>query len=225
MSDATNTAVPAIAPETLEPGVILVAGEKFMKDGAGRLVPIDVVKPIDKLQDQAVRKMMGYAEALSAQVGRFKAHCFTDFAALQDLIAEQYKAKPLGGAKGNVTITTVDGTMKVQIQVQDQIAFGPELQSAKALVDECIADWAQGTRSEIRALVEHAFQVDKEGRINRGALFQLRRVSISDERWKQAMEAIGDSIRVIGSSTYMRFYKRERADGRWEPVTIDMAAA
>ncbi|WP_020179675.1 DUF3164 family protein [Methylopila sp. M107] len=223
MTEQTTSAAPADT-ETLEPGVIVVQGEKFMRDAGGRLVPLDQVKPMDKLIDQTVRKMMGHADTLSAQVGRFKAHSFNDVAALQALVGEQYGAK-LGGAKGNVTLTSIDGTLKVQVQIQDQIAFGPELQAAKALVDECIADWATGTRSEIRALVEHAFQVDKEGQINRGALYQLRRVAIEDPRWVRAMEAIADSVRVIGSSPYMRFYRRENHRAGWEPVTIDMAAA
>lgn len=223
MSAETMTAAPAARP-AFDDGVLEFNGERFMRDAAGRLVPVDVVKPIDKLSDQAVRMMMSYAEALSAQVGRFKAHCFNDVAELQATISEQYDAK-LGGQKGNLTISTIDGCMKVQVQIQDQITFGPELQAAKALVDECIGEWSDGSRPEMRALVEHAFQVDKEGRINRGALFQLRRLSISDKRWQNAMQAIGDSVQVIGSSTYMRFYRRENARAPWEAVTIDLAAA
>ena len=39
------------------------------------------------------------------------------------------------------------------------------------------------------------------------------------------MEAIRDSIRVIGSRTYVRFYDRPAADAAWRAVTIDLAAA
>lgn len=219
----TEAATPSPAA-ALEPGVVLVGDKLFMQDGAGRLIPLDLVKPADKLIDQTVRSMMGYAEKLSAEVGRFKSHSFNDVAALQALIAEKYGAS-LGGAKGNVTLMTVDCRLKVQIQIQDQIAFGPELQAAKSLVDECVADWATDVRPEIRALVEHAFQVDKEGRINRGALFQLRRIAIEDPRWKRAMEAIGDSVRTIGTTPYIRFYRREHAQAPWAHVPIDMAAA
>lgn len=220
MSAETTTA--AVSEDL--PGVITLGTERYMRDAKGHLVPVDLVKPIDRLQDQTVRDMMGHASALSAQIARFKGHCFDDVGALEALLAEKYQAK-LGGAKGNITITTVDGCQKVTVQVQDQITFGPELQAAKALVDECIAAWSDGSSPEIRALVEHAFQVDKEGRINRGALFTLRRIAIEDERWIRAMEAIGDSIRIIGSKTYMRFHRRDNAQAPWEPVTIDLAAA
>ena len=124
-----------------------------------------------------------------------------------------------------MTFTSYDGTMKVQIAVADTLVFGPELQIAKGLIDECIAEWAEGSRAEIRALVEHAFRTDKEGQVSREAVFSLRKIDIEDERWKSAIQAINDSIRVQGSKTYLRFYRRARPTDRWENVTIDLASA
>lgn len=204
--------------------VIEVAGARYMRDAAGRLVPIEAVRPEHALEDQMVRKIIGFAEDLSDQIARFRGHTFDDVATFHELLAEKYSARR-GGAKGNVTFTSYDGTLRVVVQVQDQIAFGPELQVAKSLVDECITQWSAGTRPEIRALVEHAFQVDKEGRINRAALFQLRRLSIEDEQWARAMRAIADAIRVVGSKEYLRFYRRSSPRGAWEPITIDLAQA
>ena len=69
------------------------------------------------------------------------------------------------------------------------------------------------------------FSVDKEGQINRAELFMLLRVEIADPRWVRAMDAIRDSIRVIGSRTYVRFYERDVADAPWRSVPLDIAAA
>lgn len=206
------------------PGTKVIDGKTYFVDGKGALVPEGVVKPADKLMDQTVRKIFGYAVPLSDQIARFKGHTVDDITALVDLLAEQYGAK-LGGTKGNITLLSYDGTLKVQVQIQDQISFGPELQAAKVLVDECIESWAEGANDELRALVNHAFQVDKEGKINRAALFQLRRISIEDERWKRAMAAISDAMRVVGSKQYIRFYRRANPADAWAPVTIDLAAA
>lgn len=173
---------------------------------------------------QTVRKIVGYALDLSAQIARFRGHTFDDVAGFVALLAEKYGGRR-GGAKGNTALTSYDGTMKVTVQVQDQLSFGPELQVAKELVDRCISAWAAGADDNIRALVEHAFQVDKEGRINRAALFQLRRLDIDDEDWRAAMAALGDAIRTIGSKEYVRFYRRQSARGRWEPISIDLASA
>ncbi|MGD9539060.1 MAG: DUF3164 family protein [Alphaproteobacteria bacterium] len=204
--------------------VIEINSERYLRDARGALVPERLVKPADRLADQTVRKIIGFAVELSAVVSRFRAHTFDDIGALQSLLSEQYGAA-IGGRKGNVTLTSIDGTLKVQVQIQDHISFGPELQSAKALVDACITGWADGVRPEIRALVEHAFQVDREGRIDRGALYQLRRLDIDDNRWRAAMVALTDSMRVIGTSTYVRFYRRDTPQAPWRPITIDLASA
>lgn len=199
-------------------------GKPYMRDARGALVPVEAVKPLDKLMDQLVRKIDGYAKPLSDQIARFKQHSFDDVDAFVALVAEQYDRK-LGGKKGNTTFTSFDGTVKVQVAIADHIDFGPELQVAKELVDECLREWASDANVNLRTIVERAFQVDKEGKINRAELLSLRRLNIDDERWKQAMQAIADSERIVGSKRYLRVYRRASADGEWVPVTLDIAAA
>lgn len=212
-------------PETaLAPGVVDVGGKPYMTDAKGNLVPLSMVKPMDKLADETVRKMLEHARELSAQIGRFKGHCFDDVGSLQALIAQEY-GTTLGGPKGNISLTSFDGRQKVTVQVADQIEFGPELQAAKRLVDVCLGEWSEGSSDELRAIVNRAFNVDNAGQINRAELFMLLRVAIEDVRWQNAMQAIRDSIRVIGSKTYIRFHERDGADSNWRAVTIDLAAA
>jgi hypothetical protein len=105
------------------------------------------------------------------------------------------------------------------------LEFGPELQAAKAIIDECLIEWASGGDANIQAIVSRAFSVDKQGQINRTELFMLLRVQITDPRWLRAMEAIRDSIRVVGSRTYMRVYERSAPDAPWRAIALDMAAA
>jgi hypothetical protein len=227
MTDVQTTSQSAIddviqANAGITNGITEVAGEQYMRDAVGRMVPVAVVKAEHALEDQTVRKIISYAQGLSAEIGRFRGHTFDDVTTLVDLLAEKYGAKR-GGKKGNITLTSYDGCMKVTVQVAEQLTFGPELQIAKGLVDECITAWAVDARPEIRALVEHAFQVDKEGRINRSALFQLRRLDIADKQWLAAMQALSDAIRVIGSKEYVRFYRRTNSKALWQPIVIDLA--
>lgn len=196
----------------------------YMRDAKCRLVPIGMVKPEDQLEDQMVHKIIGYAEELNAQIARFRGHTFDDIGSFLALLAEKYKAGR-GGQKGNMTFTSYDGCLKVNVQVSETIEFGPQLQIAKDLVDQCITEWSEGSRDELRTLVMDAFQVNKEGKVNREALFKLRTYEIKDERWQRAMEAITASIRVAGSRTYVRFYKREHAQAGWQAITIDLASA
>ncbi len=210
--------------QTTHPAAIDVGGTQYLRDAKGSLVPVATVKAVDLLMDEAVRKITGFARDLSGQIARFKGHTFEDVGAFQALIAQEYGAS-VGGRKGNITLTTFDGCQKVQVQVSDLIEFGPELQAAKTLIDQCLNEWTADSQVELRALVNRVFQVDKEGQINRAELFMLMRVEIADERWVSAMDAIRDSIRVIGSKTYVRFYDRPAPDAAWRAITIDLAAA
>lgn len=115
--------------------------------------------------------------------------------------------------------------MKVQVQVSDLIAFGPELQIAKSLIDECLTEWSADSRPEIQSIVMRAFNTDKEGQVNRSDVFMLLKLEILDPRWQSAMEAIRNAIRVTGSKEYVRFYRRATLEAEWQAITIDLAKA
>ncbi len=217
---ATETAVSS-APDD---GVEIINGQKYMRDAKNNLMPLENVKPQHKLEDETVRKVIGFAEELSGQIARFRNHTFADLLALTALLAQQYDATK-GGKKGNTTFQTIDGCMKVQVQVADFIDFGPEIQTAKVLIDECLIEWSSDSRSEIRTIVTRAFNTDKEGQINKSEILMLLRLDIEDDRWQRAMAALKDSMRVTGSKSYLRFYRRDHPDADWETITIDLAKA
>lgn len=207
-----------------EAGVTMVNGRAYMTDAKGDLVALSNVKAEDKLEDETVRKIISFAVDLSAQITRFRDHTMGDLSALDALLAQEYGAK-IGGKKGNKTYQTFDGLMRVQVQVADQISFGPQLQVAKALIDECLNEWSADSRPEIQSIVTRAFNTDKEGQINKSELFMLLRLEIADERWNRAMDAIRASIRVTGSKEYVRFYHRRSIEDGWDAITIDLAKA
>lgn len=220
-SDLSNsTALSAAGPA----GVIDVSGRKYMADGKGNLVPLEMVKPAEILRDETVRKVMAYAKEISAQIGRFRKHSFDDFDGYDAILEQEYGAKS-GGVKGNRTYTTFDGLMMIKVQINDFETAGPELQVAKSLIDECLREWTDEGRPEIRAIITRAFDVDKEGKVNLREIKKLTKLDIDDERWGNAMRAIDDAITVQYSKQYMRFYERASVKDEWTPVTVDMAKA
>ena len=213
-----------ILEERAEEGVTIVNGKPYMPDAKGSLVPVEMIKAQHKLEDETVRKVIGFARDLSAQIGRFRGHTMTDLGEFDALLEQEYGGKR-GGQKGNRTYQTFDGLLKVQVQVADLIDFGPELQIAKGLIDECLNEWAADAMPEIRTVVTRAFNTDKAGQINRADIFMLLRMDSSDPRWRRAQDAIRDAMRVVGSREYVRFYERDRPDGQWRAITIDLAKA
>ena len=207
-----------------EDGTTIINGKSYLPDAKGAFVPVELVKPQHKLEDETVRKIIGFARSLSAQIARFRGHTMTDLGEFDALLEQEYGGRR-GGAKGNRTYQTFDGLLKVQVQVSDTIDFGPELQIAKGLIDECLNEWSDDARPEIRAVVTRAFNTDKEGQINRAEIFTLLRLDIEDECWRRAQDAIRDAMRVVGSREYVRFYEREHFKGEWRLITIDLAKA
>lgn len=194
----------------------------YMQDAQGRLVPLKMIKDVDKTRDALVREIAGKALALREAMKGFRDDAMGDMAAFVQLSAEQYGAK-VGGNKGNLTLTSYDGQFKIQRAVAETLIFDERLQAAKELIDECITEWTEGSRDELKALINDAFQVDKEGRINTGRVLSLRRLAIDDDRWRRAMQAVSDSLQVAGSKSYIRIYTR-REDGKYEPISLDLAA-
>lgn len=225
MSDTIDKAA-APAETKLRPAGAIEApnGKVLWPDSSGGYLPEEMVKAEDKIEDEMVRKVLTFAKDLSGQIARFKEHTFADIGDLQALLAQHYGAKK-GGKKGNATFMSFDGLMKVQVQVADLIEFGPQLQTAKTLIDECLNEWSADARPELQAIVQRAFNTDKEGQVNRAELYRLRRWDIADPRWQRAMQAITDASRAVGSKEYVRFYERDSHDGGWRSVTIDLASA
>ena len=197
---------------------------EYMVNSEGHQVPLHLVKDTEKLEDNVVNGMFAAASALNKQISDFRDRTLEDVKAFRSLLGEKYNVK-IGGAKGNLTLQSFDGLKKVQIQIGDFITFGPTLQVAKELVDECLKDWSSNARDEIRVIVNQAFDVGKEGKINTQAILQLRRLDIKDPKWNRAMEAITDSIRVNRSKEYVRFYERKDINSDWKAISLDIARA
>lgn len=195
----------------------------YRLNAQGHLVPESAIRPIDIERDRLVTEMVALAKQQRDLLAQFKARVFGDANAFVSLSADTYGVK-LGGAKGNVTLHSFDGSMKVVIQRAENISFDERLQAAKQLIDECILEWAKGSDPKIQVLVQQAFETDKEGKINTGRVLALRRLDIQDEKWKRAMEAIGESVQVVGTKTYMRFYERPAGSDTHAAISLDFAS-
>jgi hypothetical protein len=193
----------------------------YLTNGLGHLVPADLVSEIDKARNELVLDIVSKAVDLRNLLGDFKADAFGDIQAFAELSAEKYGIK-LGGIKGNISLSSFDGRYQVKLSQADVKIFDERLHAAKELVDLCIHRWTEGSRVEIKALVEHAFQTDKEGKISLGRIYTLMNLDIQDEQWQQAMQALKDSMQVVSTTAYLRIYERDDK-GKFEQLALDLA--
>lgn len=196
--------------------------EGYMLNAKGHLVPTDAVKKVDLERDKLVKEIIKNAMALQKQLAAFKSAAMGSVETFVERSAEQYGAK-LGGTMGNVSLLSFDGKYKVQLAVSERLVFSEQIQAAKALIDECLHEWTKDSSTQIKAIIDNAFDTDKEGKINVGRILGLMKLSIDDPKWKKAMEAIKDSIQVAGTTAYLRLYERPDPKSKYQQISLDIA--
>ena len=195
----------------------------YRKDHQVRLVPESLIKPIDKTRDELVTEIVSLALPKRDELAQFKAKTIGDIQAFVALSAEQYGVK-LGGKKGNVQLLSFDGRYKVKLNQQEHITFSEQIEAAKELIDNCLNRWTEGSRPEIKALVERAFRTNHKGQLRTAEVLGLKNLQIDDEEWVRAMQALMDSITVAGSTAYINIYERVGDTDQWKHISLDLAA-
>lgn len=195
--------------------------EAMRQNAQGHLVPESLIKPIDLLRDEVVLKQVAKAKELQLQMQATKVQMQQEIADYLDLSASEYGVS-YGGAKGNVTLTSFDGKFKVERAIGEHRIFDERIQAAKAQIDACIERWSEGSSDEIRALVDHAFRVNKQGRIDVNQVLSLRQLKIDDKEWQAAMDAIADAITTVAKTEYIRLYQRQYS-GKYVAISLDWA--
>ena len=206
MSDTNKTPVPA----------------GYVRNARGDFVPESRVREQDKLRDQVARDLSTAAIALNAAMKRFKEKALGDIADLVSIASERYGVQ-LGGKKGNVSVITFDGEFKVVRSFADRITFTEEMLAAKALVLECVQSWTDGANDHLVSVVQHYLSPGRNGQIRTADVLEMLRWEINDENWKQAMQAVKDSILICGTAVYVRVYQRDSND-QYQQITLDLAA-
>lgn len=194
----------------------------YLRNSAGHLVPESLVKAEHLLEDELVRRLHAAARAQSLALAELRAKAFAEIDEFLGLLDEKYGAKR-PETRGNLTLNSYDGSIRVQVAVGDYIAFGPELQVAKGLIDECLTQWSEGAQPHLRTIVLQAFDVGKEGKVRTDRVLRLRQLDIVDTAWTSAMEAINAAIRVSETKRYLRFYSRPAPGREHVQVALDIA--
>ncbi|MBF0096269.1 MAG: DUF3164 family protein [Magnetococcales bacterium] len=194
----------------------------YWADPQGRLIPDNLVKPVDKLRDQTVRMLIAAAKGLHDAISEFKKMAFGDVAEFVRIAAAEHGVQ-MGGLKGNITLNSYDGKYRVQRAFSAVLVYNEQAQIAKNIIDECLREWSSNSPAEIQALVADAFRVDAKGEMSVNKIYELRKIEIEDSRWQKAMKILIDSVQVDHTRSYLRLYERTN-EGEYVPITLDLAS-
>ncbi|MGK2236793.1 MAG: hypothetical protein ACI85L_001956 [Pseudomonadota bacterium] len=195
----------------------------YLKDGKGNLVAIANIKQTDLIKDEFVKKAIDKAIEMQKALAEFKQSLMAEADDFIELLAQEHGVN-LGGKKGNVMLRTFDSHLKVTLQTQERIELGPELTLAKQLIDQCLDEWTEGGNQNIKAIVSKTFNTDKQGSLNPQRILALRKLEITDDsgKWAKAMNIIAESVGVVDSTRFIRFYKQDD-NGIEQAISLDIA--
>lgn len=72
------------------------------------------------------------------------------------------------------------------------------------------------------ALINDAFQVDKEGKVSTYRVMGLKRHDFDHPKWLKAMQAIQDATQTASTKEYLRVYERNE-DGKYQQIPLDFS--
>ena len=198
----------------------------FWIDKRGEKMHKSMITPDKQLKDELVEKLVLRAKEVQAVLADFKKEAAEEIDAYFELLLQKYgmDAKK-GSKKGNFTLENFSGTAEIKVAVNDTISFDEKLNIAKAKIDECLHELTKNASAEIKTLITKAFEVDKKGNVNAKKILALKSYDISHPLWIEAMAIIDESIEIVSSKSYIRFYEREDITKPYVQISLDFAKA
>ena len=127
--------------------------------------------------------------------------------------------------KGNFTFFNFDGSIKIEVQVNEMITFDTILiEKAKQKLMELVGESISEDKEFIKELVMSAFQTSR-GQLDTKRVMGLKKHAkrIKDERYHDAMALIDESVRRPSSKTYFRVWLRA-AQGDYESIDLNFSS-
>lgn len=187
-------------------------------DAEGLLVPLKHISEKDQKRDALVEKVVNKAIDLQETISREKQEMRELIYAHLDEVAGSFGEE----WQGNAVLTSFSGDKQVQVRQHKLQEFDETLNVAKSKIDKCIVEWSAGSKTELIALVNQAFKVDKKGNLDVRALLKLPNLEIDHPIWREAMEIIQRAVQVRDTKEYFNFRVRDE-NGQLKPLTLQFS--
>lgn len=194
--------------------------EKVWKDEAGNSLPVNRIKPSEKLFEKITGKLATSAIKVSEQLAKFKEQLMSDVEEAFEAFLKETKGDR-EKLKGNVTFYNFDRTIKIERRIQEPIQFDDlTIMAAKAKLEEFLADGFTAKDEAVKEMILNAFNTSR-GKLDVKKILALKRYSdrISDARYSEAMTLIDQAIRRPQSATYFHVWIRNE-QGSYDAIPL-----
>ncbi len=204
--------------------VEMIKGIEHWRDRKGDWKAIQNIKDEDKLEDSSVADMVKKAKEKSKEIKDFQIDSLNEVYAFYEVVAEKYGVKKVDFSSAkSLTMISFDGKQKVQVSIQDKIELkDTKMNIAKIKINEALDEISNGENSTLLSIVRGAFDMDNKGNMSVKKLLALRNVETENAKWLEGMNIIHESIMIVGSKSYVRFYEKRESDNKWEQISFRM---
>jgi len=208
-----------------------MAKKKYYRDVEGNMIAGNLLDPhLRKKTDacEAILKDFLKAEQLLIAV-RDKAE-----AQIRKVVESSEKStgvKRIGGPKGNIQFSSLDGTIRVAIDAQARTEYDDRMAAAKQLFFEAVEEMEAKVSDldiqeikDLATIVRSTFTPNKHGNLSKAKVQMLRDLkNVKNDKWQRALKIINDCEVRIGSRRYIRVSHREAPDKQFRNILLDIA--
>lgn len=191
-----------------------------MKDNNGHDVPVKYVSKYDRLRDERTKRILARfrkeRKALEVVVRD----------SLADIAVIQGAREAAAAEKGNFSVTSFDGLVRVAIDQAWHIELDDRVRDAR---DRMLAyarklcSKAGPDAAALLEIVEEAFAANSAGRLSVGRVLSLCRRNITAREWTEARDMLLASLQPEKGRCYIHVYSRPDMQHDFEMVRLDLA--
>ena len=200
--------------------------EKSWTDESGIQIPANRVSKAEKIKERNAATLLKEAQHANTVLTALKRH-------FKELSQQAYEAaiselEGVEAGKGNYTWYNFDRSVKIEVNVNEQIAFDDILiQAAKQKLDDFLTEHTNTVDEMIRSIILHAFETSK-GRLDTKRIMSLiAHSSRVDEKkypaYHEAIRLVQKAIHKPSSRTYYRISLRD-SQGDYQAIELNFSA-
>ena len=195
--------------------------EGYMEDRNGRLVPLKDISELEHFRNDFAQEMGEKALQLVAVLKYFRNTAEQGIDDLAKISAEKYGVK-VGGAKGNVSVSTFNGEFKLVMAVSKYPIIDERIQVVRSILNDCLIRFSEGGKSEAKAIFDAAFESGRDGMVSIARLRLLRDANIDDDQWKEGIDLLNELLKGVVEKSYIRMYQLDD-NKEYKQIPLDLA--
>ena len=192
---------------------------RTMRDAMGNDVPVNYVKPQDKLRDRNVRRVLARFEKERNALQKLVKDCLKD---IEEISSSREKV----AEKGNFSARSFDGLIEVAVAQQYIITLDETVRKARELMLGYIAKelGPMGDKAfVVKKIVEAAFKTDRQGFLSRSKIHELLALNVKDPDWEEGARILREAMRTAKGKRYLSCKVRPDTQHDFKAILLDIA--